>query len=90
MNKIFLLFDCRLDNNDKQWLADGLEIDDFVVESVGTSVKLTDIVHKGVCGRLRNYLIQIKQCCQTIHKSDNNDIIIVWYSVTVFVIKIIS
>lgn len=88
--KLYILLDCRLDNNDKSWLSNGLKVEGFQTVTVGVEEKLSQLVRNGGIGRIRNYLLQVKQVWKTLRESDRNDVIIVWYSVTGLIMNLFS
>lgn len=90
MKCIYILFDCRLDDNDKSWLIEGLDIENYTVIASGMPVRLTDLIKEGPIGRLKSYYLQIKQAFHILYVSNKSDIIIVWYSVTGQIISILS
>lgn len=90
MKKLFLLVDCRLDDNDKRWFSEGLFIEGYETVNIGVEHRLSNLIRQGHSGRIRNYWLQIKQARQTLRNSGKDDVIIVWYSVTGQIMNLMS
>ena len=90
--RIFVLFDVPDDQNDKQWLIDGLsDMYPGKVCSVSINYVLSQLIMiRGGISRIYAYLIIIRQCIRTIIKSGKGDIILCWFSTTGKIMNLIS
>lgn len=87
--KLYILLDCSLSSNDKKWIT-GLKVQGFETIVIGVEHKLSQLVRNGVIGKAKNYWLQIKQVFRVLYNTGQNDIIIVWYSVTGQILNLIS
>ncbi len=87
--KLYVLLDCPLKDNDKKWI-ERLSVEGFETIAVGVKKRLSQLIREGIMGRIENYWLQIKQSYHILIKSNKDDAIIVWYSVTGQIINLMS
>ena len=88
-HKLYIVLDCPLSSNDKSWIT-GLRVPGYETIALGVEQELSQLVRNGVHGRVRNYWLQIKQVLNVLFKSNQNDVIVVWYSVTGQILNLVS
>lgn len=89
MKKLYVLIDCPKANNDKSWIG-ALSVDGYNTILVDVPHKLSQLIRNGKLGRVKNYWLQIIQAWTTLRRSDKDDVIVVWYSVTGQIINLMS
>lgn len=89
MRRIYILIDCPQAVNDKQWI-ERLSVDSFDTIVIDVNERLSDLIRKGLLGRIKNYWLQVKQVLYTLRISDKDDVILVWYSVTGQIMNLLS
>ena len=88
MKKLYVLFDCPELDNDKKWLVYGLNAKGYDVESLYVPQRLSQLIRNKHL--FTNYLLQIVQVFKVLKKSQKDDIIICWYSVTGVILNLLS
>lgn len=92
MKNIYILFDCPDDDNDKKWLFDILknEYNTGKVETIPVFVKIAKIKRGNLHEKIKAYLLTIQQCIRAFYKSEKDDIIICWSTISGLVFNFIS
>lgn len=90
MAKIYLLYDCPSEINDKQWLTDGFIARGHEVCEVQIHKNLSRLGRSGGFGHLRVYVIMLWQCVRALAMSRNEDVIICWNFVTGLALNFLS
>lgn len=90
MSKLFLLFNCPSDQNDKQWLEDVLREHGYNFEIIETKLYVNVMCQDGLKGKIKFYYRIFLQVFRTICKSRRGDTIISWTDFTAGLINFIS
>ena len=89
--KIYLLFDCPDDANDKKWLEQYL-IDQFgnAVQTIPISHVLSELHKKGIIGKIKVYFTLLIQSVHALGKSKSGDVIICWWRLSGLITNALS
>lgn len=90
MSKLFLLFNCPSDQNDKQWLEDVLKEHGYNYEIVETKLYVNVMCQDGIKGKMKYYYRIFTQAFRAILMSKGSDTIISWTDITAGLINFIS
>lgn len=76
--KIYILFDCPDEQNDKKWLIDEISKIYQKVYSVSINKTLSVLLRQGIKGRMETHWIMLNQAYRVLKLSKENDLIICW------------
>lgn len=90
LKKCFILYDCPSEKNDKRWLTDELRKNKIEVIEVATKKISSKLMRSGIKGKFEVVISIIIQSVYTLNKSQNEDVIICWSSLTGMIFNMIS
>lgn len=76
--KIVIIYDCSLKKCDKLWLRDVLVKRGYIVKTVTSCCRISNVEQRGKAGKLAARALTLWQCLKGMAKSRKGDVVICW------------